>query len=197
MNNSFYKVGFFDIDADRLYTEWYNASISFDLFEKTHNLTMSNRAKKYYRMRINHSNHFVKSEDPCIIHGVSKSYDEDTYSIDNIIDVFKNSYTEEIVKQVCDFLNTKMIAYKVTRIKYHALGPGAFLPLHTDGSETPRFFLFIRVKQGSYMHIAGDKIAMHEPGALYRFNCKALHSPINESDDYRLCMIFDVKKILN
>ena len=195
MNNNFYKIGFFEINSDLLYDEWLQTSNKFDLFNKTHKLTQGNFCKKYYRMRINHSDNFMKQDDPTLIQGFSEKFDDDTYSIDNIITDFQNTHTAEIAKQVSLYLENKYTAYKVTRIKYHALGIGAQLSLHTDNMSVPRFFLFVRVKEGCLMRIAGDIIPMTEPGALYRFNCKAPHSPINQSDDYRLCMVFDVKKI--
>ena len=195
MNNYFYKVGFFEIDADLLYEEWLKISNKFNLFELTHEFTSKGHCPNYYRLEINQRDNSVESDNPVLIHGVGEEVHDSEHNSNNIVSDFHNTYSAEVSSKVVKYLESKYPTYKVTRIKYAALAPGAFLGLHTDKRDAPRFFLFIRVKQGCYMHIAGDKIPMNEPGALYRFNCQALHSPVNESDDYRLCMMFDVKKI--
>ena len=83
--------------------------------------------------------------------------------------------------------------YSISGIKYHALAPRCSLELHRDGgSSIPRFFLIASVLEGCYMQINDEKIPMHEEGSLFRLNCNVLHNPVNETDAYRLCIVFDV-----
>lgn len=194
MNNYFHPIGRFDIDSALLYNEWMTISNEYDLFNRTIISTPDNFTKEYYRLRINYLDSDV---DPVMIDYIksTKQYNIDTSTNFKIIKDFQGSYTEQISSTVSDFLQKRFPSYYITFIKYHSLGPKSRFSLHTDtGTDVPRFFLLVWTKPGCYMQILDDKINMSDEGALYKLNCRVLHNPINDSDDHRLCMVFDVKK---
>jgi|688.fasta_scaffold169458_2 hypothetical protein len=196
MNNYFFKIAKFDIDETLLYNEWFHVANKYDAFNRTkkfiEDINGVKGYKTYHRLRINYPDNMSSDMDPVMIQGYNTEVEATGYSIDNIIDDFKGSYTEKIARQVHDFLLEKYPAYIVTNIKYHSISPKSSMTLHIDDSTRPRFFLSASVPEGCFMQINNEKIPMHETGALYRMICKVLHNPLNESDGYRVSMVFDI-----
>lgn len=196
MNNYFFKVGQFDIDQGMLYNEWFHVATKYDMFDRTRKFIEENNGmevyKTYHRLRINHPDNMSSNIDPVMIQGYNTHVESTGYSIDNIVDDFKGTYTEKVARQVYDYLSEKYPALQVTNIKYHSISPKSSLTLHVDDTTIPRFFLSASVPEGCYMQINNEKIPMHETGALFRMMCKVLHNPLNESDGYRVSMVFDI-----
>lgn len=196
MNNYFFKIAKFDIDQSLLYNEWFHVATKHDMFNRTIKFIENNDGmevyKTYHRLRINYPSSMSSDMDPVMIQGYNSHVESIGYSIDNIIDDFKGSYTEKIARQVHDYLLEKYPALYITSIKYHSISPKSSLTLHVDDSTIPRFFLSASVPEGCYMQINDEKIPMHETGALFRMMCKVLHNPLNESEGYRVSMVFDV-----
>ena len=198
MNNYFHKIHKFDIDEKRLYEEFLHVATKHDIFERTKKFIEENKGiefyKTYYRLRINYPSNCKSDMDPVVIQGFTNRSDSDwgDYDIENIIDDFKDSYTSKIAKEVHDYIIGRYPEYKMSSVKYHVLAPRASLTLHRDGIDVPRFFLSANVPEGAYMQIIDEKIPMHENGALYKLICGALHNPLNESDGYRVSMVFTV-----
>jgi len=197
MNNYFFKVAQFDIDEKLLYDEWFRVATKHDMFDRTKKFIEENNGmqvyKTYHRLRINHPSNMSSSMDPVMIQGYNSHVEFTDYSIDNIVDDFKGSYTEKVARLVYEYLCEKYPAYAFTSIKYHSISPKSSLTLHTDNTTIPRFFLSASVPEGCYMQINNEKVPMHETGALFRLMCKVLHNPLNESDGYRVSMVFDVE----
>jgi hypothetical protein len=198
MNNYFHKIHKFDIDEKRLYDEFITVANKHDMFERTKKFIEDNNGmsvyKTYYRLRVNYPSNCASDMDPVVIQGYNSHDLNEESLIENIIDDFKGTYTAEIARSVNEYLCERYPIYKVVSIKYHVLAPNSSLTLHTDGTDVPRFFLSVSVPEGAYMQINDEKIPMHENGALYRLICRPLHNPLNESDGYRVSMVFTVEK---
>jgi hypothetical protein len=198
MNNYFHKIHKFDIDQKRLYDEFMEVARKHDMFERTRKIIKETKGmpvySTYYRLRINYPNKCDSAMDPVVIQEHNTSLDWGSYNIDNIVDDFKGTYTSEVAKIVHDYIIDRYPEYKMGSIKYHVLAPKSSLTLHTDGTNLPRYFLSASVPEGSFMQINDEKIPMHETGALYKLICRAFHNPLNESNGYRVSMVFTVEK---
>lgn len=201
MRNYFYKIGFFEIDSKKLYDEWHAVGTKNDMFNRTENFvgsrTLDHRASTpfYYKLLINYPSTLDENIDPVWLDGSDDNHgagDDATFTINNIMKDFQNSYTAEVVSKVNEFLKTKYKEYRTTVIKYAVLKPNSYIREHVDKSSIPRFFLSVNAPKGCYMEVCGEKHSLSETGALFRLMCNVPHSPINNSDDYRLMISFDV-----
>jgi hypothetical protein len=203
MINYFHKINKFYIDHKKLYDEWYEVATKHDMFERTHHfvsrrsLDYSPSIPVYYKLLINYPTSMDQNIDPVWL---DRSEDNDTgsdttFSIDNINTNFKNSYTESVVKHVDKFITSKYKTYKTTVVKYAALRPNSLINTHVDKRSIPRFFLTVNAPQGCFMEVCGDRHSLSDAGALFKMICNAPHSPINESDQFRVMIIFDVAPV--
>lgn len=197
MNNYFYKLHNFKIDDKLLYEEFMKVAIKHDMFERTRKFVEQTNGwsthKTYYRLRINYPEKLTSDCDPVVIEGYNVSDQLGSYSIDDIVDDFKDTYTCKVVREVYDYLIDRYPNYKIGSIKYHVLAPHSSLTLHKDGTSKPRFFFSANVPDGCYMQIMDEKVPMNENGTLFRMMCNVLHNPLNESDGYRLSIVFDIE----
>jgi hypothetical protein len=198
MNNYFYKIKQFEIDSNQLYHEWMKVATKHNLFCRSESFKNSNNhiLPNYYKLLINYPDHMDENIDPVRIHNdpLIKGQLKPPFSITNIVKDFQGTYTEQVLKKVGNFILNTYPVYSLGTIKYAVLKPNSKIVTHTDISDTPRFFLSASVPKGCYMESADEKIPMDETGALFRMNVNVPHSPINESDDYRVTILFDVVK---
>lgn len=199
MINYFYKVTNFAINQTQLYNEWFTVANKHDLFKRTQEFIPSKKSHFfpfYYRMLINYPDSFNENLDPVWVHKnpLNQGIGQPNWSVNNIIKDWKNTYTENVVRIVNDYIMQKNVNYKIQTIKYTVLGPYSKISPHTDNDPKPRFFLSVSAPIGCYMEIYGIRHSMSEVGALYRLNSRCIHSPVNESNEYRVMMTFDYLK---
>ena len=198
MNNYFHKVTQFEINSNNLYNEWMSVATKHNMFARSLSFKDSENhlLPNYYKLLINYPDHMDENIDPVRIHNDPsiKGQLVPPFSANNIVKDFQGTYTEQVVKEVSAYLLNRYPVYSLATIKYAVLQPKSKIVTHTDISTTPRFFLSASVPKGCYMESAGEKIPMDETGALFRMNVNVPHSPINESDDYRVTILFDVDK---
>ena len=198
MINYFYKVTNFDINSKLLYDEWIVVAKKHNVFQRT----AEYRPKKghflpnYYKVLINFPDNLSEDMDPVWIHRnpYNQGMTAPNWNINSILKDWQGTYTEQVARTVNSFLLQKNPEYKLQVINYAALGPKSRIAPHTDNITEPRFFLSVSAPEGCYMEINNEKHSMSEVGALYRLNLQAVHSPINESNDFRLMMMFDYLK---
>jgi hypothetical protein len=195
MNNYFRKISKFEINNSHLYDEWIKIATKHDLFNRTENFISDemHTLPNYYKLWINYPLHLDENMDPVGCDSRAGNQLRPPYSFDKLNKDFQGTYTEEVVKKVGTFIKNKYPVYNLTSIKYAVLGPKSLIKAHADISNVPRFFLCVSVLDGCYMEMAGERVPMNEIGALYRMNCNVAHSPINESDGYRVTILFDVQ----
>lgn len=190
MNSYFHKIGRFDIDSKLLYDEWLTVANKHDLFHRTLISTPESYTKEYCRLRINYVEPNI---DPVMDEILRPNYDISTNFV--TIKDFQGSYTEQIANNVTDFLHQRFPKYRVTFIKYQSLNPKSSMAVHTDrGHINITFILFVWVKPGCYMQVLDEKINMADEGALYKLNFRVQHGPVNDSNEHRLCMFFEVMR---
>jgi hypothetical protein len=202
MRNYFHKLTSFDIDSKRLYDEWFSVATKHDMFARTiaYKHSDPNNTKflqpYYLKLLINYPSELDENIDPVWVQSGDSNAGEGliSYKLDNIIKDFQGSYTEQVAKLCGEYLQKKYPVYNLTCIKYAVLAPKSFIKTHIDGSVLPRFFLSASVPIGCYMEVCGERYPLEERGALFRMLTTAPHSPINESDGYRVMMVFDVVK---
>lgn len=201
MRNYFYKITTFDIDGPRLYKEWLEVATKFDMFNRSNSFvpTRSIGTQPYYlKLMINYPSPIGPQMDPVWIPFCDTNAGEDQpdelYSLSNIINDFQGTYTEQVAHEVGSYIQNRYKEYKLTKVKYASLAPNSLITPHTDGTVEPRFFLTVNAPKGTYMKIFEERYTYEEVGSLFRLNVRGQHSPINESDDYRVMMAFDVVK---
>jgi len=196
MQHYFQKITSFDIDAKMLYDEWFNVAEKHNMFKRTNRYKPIIKGywhRFYYNLIINYPDGYTEDIDPVWITNCTDNQGQvnEGWSIENIIKDFKGSYTEKIAKTVNDYVITRYKSYKPITVKYAVLGPNYSIPPHIDKDVTPRFFLTIHAPKGCYMQMLGEKLTHGMPGHLFRIQQQVEHSPINESDDFRVIMMFD------
>jgi len=200
MRNYFHKITSFEIDSERLYSEWHEVATKHNMFSRTETYESTKKFTLpfYYKLMINYPSSLNENVDPVWIQSGESNIGEghDSYDINNIVKDFQGSHTEVVAKKCAEYLQSKYSNYyRLTTVKYAALAPKSHISTHTDGISVPRFFLSANVPTGCYMEVCGEQHPLDEQGAFFKMICSAPHSPINQSDGYRLMMVFDVAKI--
>lgn len=200
MHNYFQKISSFEINSDLLYQEWYNVAVKHDMFNRTESFVHPEKfiLPYYYKLLINYPSSLNEEIDPVWIQNDESNLghaDIANFDINNIVKDFKGTQTEIVAKLCGDYIKNKFPNYRLTVVKYAALKPNSFISKHVDGKSTiPRFFLSVRALEGTYMEVCDEKHPLNDHGALFKMRCMVPHSPINQSTDYRVMMIFDVAK---
>jgi len=193
VNQPFTKVHQFDIDCNLLFKEWHDIASKQQIFadSRTYLLLLITYPSSY-----NQDIDIAKFQNTI---GVDNFYNiSSEFSVRNIVKDFKNTYTEHVAQKVSEYIETSFSNYNTTIIKYAAQPPNCRMRTHVDthpNSMLPRFLLAVNAKHGSIMEVDGCQYPLDEQGSLFMLDRTVAHSPINQSNDYRLLMHFDVKQI--
>lgn len=182
---TFQLIKHFIINPNLLLDEWQNLTSKYEVFSTK---------RKYPRLLITYPNGY--SDDIDIVNftdnlGVPNfNILADSFSVNNIVKDFKNTYTEKVVKEVADFLLPK---FKVTVVKYAGLAPNFNMGMHTDkNSSYPRFMLLVSGNNECYMDTNSSRCNIDQIGGLYMLDRQQPHNPINLGSTWRIMIHFDV-----
>ena len=179
------KLHHFDIDCNRLYEEWLSVTQSLDSLKDEY-------MPFYNRINVTYSSLQDKS-DIIVETGQRQHFPNDSFSLDNIIDAFKSSYTEQVLKNINVWFNDRGL--RITKAKYAALEAHKVVGTHTDRDYKIRYHVPIRTSDRCTMTINGIKHVIDEPGSIYSMPGTLPHSAENMSDHLRLLLSLDVIKI--
>ena len=193
MNSAFESLHRFDIDCRRLYLEWIAIAEKNRLFE---------RATTYPLMLVtypsSHDEYIDIVDFPNQI-GVDNFFNiAHKFTIDNVVKDFQNTYTEEVINQIKDYIQINLPMYRPSIIKYAAQSPNSQMRLHKDQhprSLLPRLLLAVDVPTGCFMQVEETLHPLDNNGSLFILDRTRLHSPINRSNQYRLLLHFDLEQI--
>lgn len=99
--------------------------------------------------------------------------------------------------QIMSFLETQAAKFSGTlsRAMVVRLKPGGSVAQHIDEGSyyliRDRFHLVLKSRKGSIMRSGNEEVRMRE-GELWWFDNKQHHTAINDSDDWRIHVIFDI-----
>lgn len=177
----FEKILSLDLDLEKLYLEWLNATgIAFST------------KNTYIRTAVNQST-FESSNRQVFIGGNTTVYDINSYSASTILNCFKNTYTEEVVNTVENIFNKKGL--RLTRIKYAALKPNSEIKTHVDEGYKDRYHLTVKTNNHCFITIDNIDYSIHEPSTMYRMFSAVPHSVRNLGDEIRILLSFDVASL--
>ena len=166
MKQYFEKLHTFSFDTTKLVEEYRVAA-----------LAENSTGNRYIRTKINYS--------------IDPSQGHSTYKPELIVSSFKDSYTQEVVSEITNWL---LSTYNVgvTKIKHAALKSKQTLPTHIDNNYTERYHLTIQVNDMCSMTLDGTVYPMIENCTLYRMLASVPHSASNMGNDTRLLITFDI-----
>lgn len=191
MNTSFEKLVKFDIDCKRLQDEWVYVANKNRLFD---------RASTYLLLLITYPSSY--NDDIDIVDfqnqiGVNKFFNiSSEFSSLQIVRDFQKTYTHEVVLAVSEYVSNAFPNYCTSIIKYAAQAPNCRMRIHTDdhiSSQLPRLLLTVDTRVGCFMQVENELHTLDDNGVLFLLDRTKLHAPINQSDNYRLLMHFDLK----
>jgi len=179
------KLHQFDIDCNRLELEW--KQVSFNLSN-----LQDSFMPFYNRINITYSN--LQDKTSLVIEtGQRTHYPNESFSISNIVEPFKNTYTEQVLHLVNNWFSEKNL--RITKAKYAALESKQIVGTHTDKDYKIRYHIPILSADSCTMTINGISQPINEVGCIYSMPGMLPHSAENMSDHLRLLLSLDIAKI--
>ena len=168
-------------------------------FNKVKSLYLGEKVK---RIRITYSDFDTENSPPYLVcsHNCKEAKaaldigDRNSWSTENILKPFQNSYTEMVLKEVNTWF--KAAGERITVAKYAEIVSGQAFCLHTDNHYKFRYHIPISTNEGCMFYIDKQLYFMHDVGDMYKMTTNVEHATWNAGHTNRVHLIFDTTKIV-
>jgi hypothetical protein len=179
------KIHYFGFDLSKLHKEW------LDVFTSVQDTVYCKNMPFWQRLNITHSS--LQDADKTIITTQDLSPPLETFNVNNIVNVFKNSYTEQVVKEVNEWFLSKN--QRVTTAKYACLDAHSVILPHIDKDYRLRYHIPVVADKGVSLKVNDIDHPIDELGYMYSMPGYLPHGANNPTDNIRLLLSLDVVKI--